>query len=111
MTVAKVIEICAESDRKFRGAIARGVKTAAKPVRNVRKAWVQEQKVEIDEDRIVSYRVNLKVPMCAQRSGHAHSPCHGAVIIDRYGRPLQASGLLPPRGRRETHPTGRTLHD
>lgn len=61
MTIAKVIEICAESDQSFEDAIARGIKTASESVHNVRGAWVQEQKVEVDRDRIVSYRVNLKV--------------------------------------------------
>lgn len=61
MSVAKVIEICAESNQSFEDAIAKGIKTAAKTVHNVRGAWVQEQKVEVDNDRIVAYRVNLKV--------------------------------------------------
>ncbi len=61
MTIAKVIEICAESDQSFEDAIAKGIKIAGKTVHNVRGAWVQEQKVEVDNDRIVAYRVNLKV--------------------------------------------------
>ncbi len=61
MTVAKVIEVCSESDQSFEDAIAKGIRTAAKSVHGVRGAWVQEQKVEVDQDRIVAYRVNLKV--------------------------------------------------
>lgn len=61
MTIAKVIEICAESDKSFEDAIAQGVRTAAKTVHNVRGAWVQEQKVEVKGDKVVAYRVNLKV--------------------------------------------------
>lgn len=61
MTVAKVIEICAESDQSFEDAIAKGIETAGETVHNVRGAWVQEQKVEVDNGRIVAYRVNLKV--------------------------------------------------
>lgn len=61
MTVAKVIEVCSESDQSFEDAIAKGIQTAAKTVHGVRGAWVQEQKVEVDQDRIVAYRVNLKV--------------------------------------------------
>lgn len=61
MAVAKVIEICAESDQSFEHAIAQGIKTAAKTVHNIRGAWIQEQKVEVDKDKIVTYRVNLKV--------------------------------------------------
>lgn len=61
MTVAKVIEVCSESDQSFEDAIAKGIQTAAKTVHGVRGAWVQEQKVEVDQNRIVAYRVNLKV--------------------------------------------------
>lgn len=61
MTIAKVIEICAESEQSFEDAIAKGIRTAATTVHNVRGAWVQEQKVEVDNDNIVAFRVNLKV--------------------------------------------------
>lgn len=58
MTVAKIIEICGESGKSVEDAIANGIKAAAKTVHNVRGAWVQEQKVD---NKIVTYRVNLKV--------------------------------------------------
>lgn len=61
MSVAKVIEICAESNKSFEDAVEQGIKTAAKSVHNIHGAWIQEQKVEVEGDRIVAYRVNLKV--------------------------------------------------
>jgi flavin-binding protein dodecin len=61
MSVAKVIEISAESDRSFEDAIAQGVATAAKTVRNITAAWVNEQQVTVANGKIAAYRVNLKV--------------------------------------------------
>lgn len=61
MPVAKVIEICAESNKSFEDAIEQGIRTASKTVHKIRGAWVQEQKVNVEGDRIVAYRVNLKV--------------------------------------------------
>jgi hypothetical protein len=61
MTVAKVIEISAESPESFEDAIRQGIERAEKSVRNVRGAWVAEHKVEVDKGRITNFRVDLKV--------------------------------------------------
>jgi flavin-binding protein dodecin len=61
MSVAKVIEISAESKKSFEDAIQKGVKTVAKTVHNVKGAWVKEQQVVVDAGEIVKYRVDMKV--------------------------------------------------
>ena len=62
MSVAKVIEISAESNQSFEHAIREGIATASKTVRNIRSAWVKEQQVKVDNGgKIASYRVDLKV--------------------------------------------------
>ena len=61
MSVAKVIEINAESSTSFEDAINQGIQTAAKTVHNIKGAWVKEQQVVVNEGKIVSYRVDLKV--------------------------------------------------
>ncbi|MFW5968998.1 MAG: dodecin family protein [Halofilum sp. (in: g-proteobacteria)] len=61
MSVAKVIEISAESDESFEDAIRQGIERAEKSVRNVRGAWVAQQKVDIEGGRITRFRVDLKV--------------------------------------------------
>lgn len=61
MSTAKVIEIVSESDKSFEDAISNGIKTASKTIHNIRGAWVQEQQVKVDDNRIVAYRVNLKI--------------------------------------------------
>ena len=61
MSVAKVIEISSESKRGFEDAMKRGIERAASTLENVRSAWVKEQTVQIENGRIVAYRVNMMV--------------------------------------------------
>ncbi len=62
MSVAKVIEIMADSDKSFEDAIQKGLKKAHKSLNNVRGAWIEGQKVVCDEDgNITGYRVQMKV--------------------------------------------------
>ncbi|MEO7840641.1 MAG: dodecin family protein [Anaerolineales bacterium] len=62
MSVARVSEIKASSTKSFDDAIREGVARAAKTLRNVRSAWVQNQDVLVDEEgNITEYRVQLKV--------------------------------------------------
>jgi len=62
MSVASISEVKAVSTVGFDDAIKQGVKRAAKTLRNVKSAWVQNQDVRIDENgEITEYRVHLKV--------------------------------------------------
>ena len=61
MSVAKVIEISANSTKSFEDAIEQGIKTAAKSVHNIKGAWVKEQQVVVDGNKLAEYRVDLKV--------------------------------------------------
>jgi flavin-binding protein dodecin len=61
MSVARVTEITSSSKVSFQDALEKGIERANKTLKNVRGAWVQEQKVEIADGRIVAYRVNMKV--------------------------------------------------
>ena len=61
MSVARVTEITAQSDKSFEDAIQVGVSRAAKTLKNVTGAWVQDQKVDIENGKITAYQVNMKV--------------------------------------------------
>lgn len=61
MAVAKVIEICSDSPKSFEDAIEGGIKQAGKTIKNLRGAWIKEQKVDIDGGKIASYKVNLMI--------------------------------------------------
>jgi flavin-binding protein dodecin len=61
MSVAKVTEITATSTKSFEDAIQAGISRATKTLKNVRGAWISEQKIEIENNKISSYRVDMKV--------------------------------------------------
>lgn len=61
MSVAKIIEISAESPEGFEAAIREGIKRASTTVKNIKSAWVGDQQVEVENEKVVNYRVHLKV--------------------------------------------------
>lgn len=61
MAVAKIIEISSESATSFEDAIKQGIARAEKSVRNVKGAWIAEQKVVVEKGKPVAYRVDMKV--------------------------------------------------
>jgi dodecin len=61
MSVARVTEITSSSKKSFEDAIEQGIARAAKTLKNVEGAWIQEQKVVVENGRIAAYRVNMKV--------------------------------------------------
>jgi dodecin len=61
MSVARVTEISSRSDQSFEHAINQGIERAHKTLRNVKSAWIKEQSVDVDNGRIVGYRVNMLV--------------------------------------------------
>lgn len=61
MSVARVTEIIAGSPSSFDDAIKAGIERAAKTLKNVKGAWVQDQELILDDGKIKEYRVHLKV--------------------------------------------------
>jgi flavin-binding protein dodecin len=61
MSVARIIEISATSSESFEAAIQEGIQRATQTLRGVQSAWVKEQRVTVEGNRIASYQVNLLV--------------------------------------------------
>ena len=61
MSVAKVSELSVTSTKSFDDAVQQGVARASKTLRNVRGAWIKEQRVDIRDNAITEYQVNLMV--------------------------------------------------
>jgi dodecin len=59
--VAKVSEISAISKVSFEDAIQKGLARAGKTIRNIRSAWVKEQHVRLEKDKIIEYQVNMLI--------------------------------------------------
>ncbi|MFK0691618.1 dodecin family protein [Mesorhizobium sp. IMUNJ 23033] len=61
MSVARVTEITSSSKKSFQDAIEMGIARAAKTLKNVEGAWIQDQKIDVVDGKIAAYRVNMKV--------------------------------------------------
>lgn len=61
MSVARITEISSNSDKSFEDAIEQGIARAATTLHNIRSAWIKEQEVQVDNGRISSYKVIMKI--------------------------------------------------
>jgi len=61
MSVAKVIEITADSEKGFDDAVRRGIEKAGETLDNIRAAWIANQEVLVEDNRVRTYRVHLRV--------------------------------------------------
>ena len=61
MSVAKVIELTAVSPTSFDDAVRVGIEKSGESLRNIKGAWVAEQKVDVEGGKITAYRVTLPV--------------------------------------------------
>jgi flavin-binding protein dodecin len=61
MSVARITEISSTSSESFEDAIRQGIARATKTLRQVKSAWIKEQRVEVTNGRISAYQVNLLV--------------------------------------------------
>lgn len=61
MSIAKVIELSATSEKSFEDAIVQGLARASKTIQNIRSAWVKEQRVDVQNGHVRNYQVNMQV--------------------------------------------------
>ena len=60
-SVAKVIELIAESDKSWDDAAKNAITEASKTIKNIRSIWVDNMSAEVKDNKIVMYRANVKV--------------------------------------------------
>ena len=56
MSVAKVTEIIASSNKGFDDAITKGISRANKTLKNIKSAWVKDQQVSVENGKVTEYR-------------------------------------------------------
>ena len=61
MTMLKVIEVLAESDKGWEDAAQIAVAKANKSVRNMRSIWIENFEATVDNGKIKKYRINGKI--------------------------------------------------
>lgn len=61
MSVAKHIELTADSSTSFEDAIQNGVAKAGETVEGITAVWVQGQQALVENGKVSTYRVQMKV--------------------------------------------------
>lgn len=61
MSVLKVIEILASSEKGWEDAARNAVQEASKSVKNIRSVYIQEQSATVKDGKIAQYRINAKI--------------------------------------------------
>ena len=61
MSVARVTEITASSTKSFDDAVKEGIERAHKTLKNVKGAWIEDQKLECEDGKVTQYMVRMKV--------------------------------------------------
>jgi flavin-binding protein dodecin len=61
MTMLKVVEVLAESDKSFDDAAQVAVTNASKTVRNIQSIYIKEMTATVDNNQVTKYRINAKI--------------------------------------------------
>ncbi len=61
MSIAKNIELTATSTTSFDDAVKQGIARASKTIKNIKGAWVKEQKVTVKDGNVTEYCVMMIV--------------------------------------------------
>jgi flavin-binding protein dodecin len=61
MSMLKVIEVLAESDKGFDDAAQVAVTKAAASVHNIQSIYIKDMNAAVESDRITKYRINAKI--------------------------------------------------
>ena len=61
MTMLKVIEVLAESDKSWEDAAQSAVDTAGESVRNLRSIYIKNFEASVKDGKISKYRINGKI--------------------------------------------------
>lgn len=66
-SIAKIIELSADSEKSFEDALQEGIIRANETLRNVRSVWVKDHEVLVEQGRPKVYRLHLKVTFQVER--------------------------------------------
>ena len=68
-SVAKVIEIIAQSEESWDHAVHEALEEASKTVDNIQEMWVSGMKAVVENNRIAEYRITAKVTFLVEGHG------------------------------------------
>lgn len=61
MSVVKVIEVIAQSEKGFDDAVKNAVKEASRTIKGITSVWVDNFSAQVEGNKVVLYRVNAKL--------------------------------------------------
>lgn len=61
MTILKVIEILAESDKSWEDAAQQAILKVSETVKNVKSIYIKEMEAKVENNKITKYRINANV--------------------------------------------------
>ncbi len=67
MSVVKVIELLAQSDKSFEDAVQQAITEASKTVRDIQSVYIKEFQTTVENNQIKAYRVNAKVSFLVEK--------------------------------------------
>ena len=68
MAVVNVVELLAESEQSWEDAARQAVAEAVKTIRHIRSVYIKEFQATVENDRVTSFRVNVKVSFVQEGS-------------------------------------------
>jgi dodecin len=67
MSVAKCIEVIAQSEKGWEDAAQEALKEVSKTVHGIQSLWVKEMQAIVEDGRISSYRLSAKITFLVDR--------------------------------------------
>ncbi|WP_026770262.1 dodecin family protein [Asinibacterium sp. OR53] len=61
MTILKVIEVMANSNKSWEDAAQKAITEAGKTLDNIRSIYIQDHSASVDKNKIVDYRITAKI--------------------------------------------------
>jgi len=61
MSILKVIEVLAESDKRWEDAAQNAITTAGKSVRGIKSIYLENVQAAVENGKITKYRINGKI--------------------------------------------------
>jgi flavin-binding protein dodecin len=68
MTMLKVLEVLAQSDKSWEDAAQNAVNQAAETVRGIKSIYIKELEATVDDGKINEYRINAKISFTLEGS-------------------------------------------
>lgn len=67
MSIHKVIEVLASSDKSWEDAAQKAVNEASKTLQSIESVYVKDHSARVEKNKIVEYRINAKITFKLER--------------------------------------------